>query len=444
MDFFEGLPILPVLPFITILLLIAAGPVLIPHFWHRFYRHICILMGGAMLGLYLVAGHGPEVAETAADYISFICLLGSLFIISGGIHIFADRDSTPFINVVFLIFGAVTANFIGTTGASVLLIRPYILINRYRLRPYHIIFFIFIVSNAGGMLTPLGDPPLFFGFLKGVPFFWNVVNMGLPWLVSVGMITGMFFWLDSRNKQTMRDLHKESGKVSVKGKRNLIGLGIVLGSLFIDPKLLDWVPAIHYHGYAFSFVRELIQIGTAIFFFVFADKVALSSNEFSFEPLLEVVFLFFAIFFTMMPALSLVKELAQKPDISKLITPDSAYWITGSLSSVLDNAPSYINVLAATMAKYGLNLNNIEELHRFISKSPGIEGLNGNFLLRAISVASVMFGAMTYVGNGPNLMVKAIAEKEGVKMPSFGAYIFKYSIPYLLPVLVVIYLLFVW
>ena len=230
----------------------------------------------------------------------------------------------------------------------------------------------------------------------------------------------------------------------IKSKRNLIGLGIVLVSLFIDPGIIDWVPAIHYHGHDFSFVREIIQISTAVFFFVFADKKALSANEFSFEPIVEVVFLFFAILFSMMPALSLVKELATRPDLSQLITPGSSYWITGTLSSFLDNAPSYINVLAATMAKFGLNLNNVEELHRFISVNPGIEGLNGNFLLRAISVASVVFGAMTYVGNGPNLMVKAIAEKEGVKMPSFGAYMFKYSIPYLLPVLVVLWLLFVY
>jgi Na+/H+ antiporter NhaD/arsenite permease-like protein len=428
--------LISVIPFLLLLGLIAAGPVLLPHFWHRYYKLISIGLGLLVLIPVLLSGQTVLAVETTADYLSFIVLLGSLFVISGGIHLFADRDATPALNTAFLLFGAVLANVVGTTGASVLLIRPFVLFNRYRIKPFHVVFFIFIVSNAGGMLTPLGDPPLFFGFLKGVPFGWNIQHLFLPWLVAVGGLLLIFYFLDRKVIAQLPDGHTGSGRISLKGKRNLIWLAVVLGALFLDPKLQSWVPAIHYHGHAFSWVREALQLSAALASYLLADKKALSANEFSMEPILEVVFLFFGIFYTMMPALALVQQAVQEPEIAALLNPGTAYWATGLLSSFLDNAPSYISVLAAVLAKEQLSINALADVRAFISEAGGIA------MLRAISLGAVLFGAATYVGNGPNLMVKAIAEKEKIGMPSFGAYIGKYTLPYLIPVLILVWWLF--
>ncbi len=400
-----------------------------------------------VLAYYLFVLHDTHLpVETLAEYASFAILLSSLYIAAGGIYINANANATPLINVGILLFGAIIANLIGTTGASLLLIRPFIRLNNHRIKPYQIVFFIFIVSNAGGLLTPLGDPPLFIGFLKGVPFFWTLQHLFTPWVIAVGALCLIFFILDSRNKETFTPKPEVQARNEARteffftGKRNLLWLGVIIGATFLNPASYDWLPYIPLEGgVKVSFVRELVQLAAALLCFKFASRTALNGNHFTFDPILEVVFLFFGIFFTMMPALQLSAELASSPEFAAKLTPSVFYWVAGSLSGVLDNAPTYANFLSLGMAKYHLNYASTTQVYNFaygLGQTP--ETL---LVLEAISIGSVLFGAMTYIGNGPNFMVKSIAEQAGVNMPPFFQYMFKYSIVYLLPVLALIWLL---
>ena len=430
-----------IIPFIVLLLLIATGPVFFEHFWHHNYKYIAPALGLITLLYYLFVLHdSTHPSHALSEYISFIALLAPLYIASGGILIQIDREGTPLVNVVLLLFGAVISNIIGTTGASMLLIRPFIRLNRDRLQPYHIVFFIFIVSNVGGSLTPIGDPPLFLGFLKGVPFEWTLVHVVPEWLFGILMLAAIFYFYDIRNK---KDLDQEesvySGKFILRGTKNFIWLAIIIGAVFFDPNVLDWVPAIESHGTKYSFLREIIQLTAGALSYFLADKQALRGNEFSFAPINEVIFLFAGIFFAMMPALQLIGEFASSPAGKSFFNVDTMYWITGSLSGVLDNAPTYLNFLSASLGKFGMDVSNLADVQAFAAGS--VDPITKDYL-RAISVAAVFFGAMTYIGNGPNFMVKAIAEERGVQMPSFFAYVIKYSLIVLLPVLFLTWVIF--
>jgi len=430
-----------VIPFIALLLMIATGPVFFEHFWHHNYKIIAPALGLITLSYYLfVLGNTVEPAHAFSEYASFIGLLAPLYIASGGILIQIDREGTPGANVGLLIIGSVIANIIGTTGASMLLIRPFIRLNRDRLQPYHIIFFIFMVSNIGGSLTPIGDPPLFLGFLRGVPFEWTFLHIIPEWAFGIAVLAVIFYFFDKRNKKDLDKVESVySGKVVLKGTKNFIWLAIIVGAVFLDPNVFDWVPAIESHGTKYSFLREIIQLSAGLGSYIFADKQALRGNEFTFEPINEVIFLFAGIFFAMMPALQLIAEFALTEEGRNFFTVDSIYWITGGLSGVLDNAPTYVNFLSAALAKFGLNVGNVEDVRIFAAGSQ--EAITQKYL-SAISVAAVFFGAMTYIGNGPNFMVKAIAEERGVQMPSFIGYIVKYSLVILLPVLFLTWLIF--
>ncbi|AKQ44707.1 citrate transporter [Rufibacter radiotolerans] len=434
-------------PFVLLIGLIATGPIFFPHFWHKYYKTIAVGLGLLVLAYYLLVLHDTHMPiETLAEYASFAILLSSLYIAAGGIYVNANANATPIMNVAILLFGAVIANVIGTTGASLLLIRPFIRLNNHRIKPYQIVFFIFIVSNAGGMLTPLGDPPLFIGFLKGVPFFWTLQHLFTPWAIAVGALCVIFFVLDRRNKPSftpspsVKARNEATTEFYLKGKRNLVWLAVIIGATFLNPASYEWLPYIPLEGgVKISFVREIIQLTAAFMCFRFASRTALNGNHFSFDPILEVVFLFFGIFFTMMPALQLSAELASSPAFAAQLTPSVFYWVTGSLSGVLDNAPTYANFLSLGMAKYHLNYANPAQVHDFavgLAQSP-----ETRLILEAISTGAVLFGAMTYIGNGPNFMVKSIAEQAGVKMPPFFQYVFKYSLIYLLPVLALIWII---
>jgi len=448
----EHMPVVPaylVFPFFLLLGMIASGPVLFPHFWEHQYRKIAVVLGLLVLAYYLFVLHDFHMpVETLADYASFAVLLSSLYIAAGGIYINANARATPLINVFVLVLGAVLANIIGTTGASLLLIRPFIRLNNHRIKTYQIIFFIFIVSNAGGLLTPLGDPPLFIGFLKGVPFFWTLQHLGLPWIIAIASLSLIFYILDRRNKAPdYKPKPEVTQKIDAKteffftGKRNLLWLAVIIGAIFLDPNVIAGLPYISFGEMKISFMREVIQLTAAFFCFRYSSKTALNGNHFTFGPILEVVFLFFGIFFTMMPALQLAAALAASPQFSHLLNPDTMYWAAGTLSGFLDNAPTYANFLSLGMAKYDMSYSNVQDVHHFAY------GLAGNpetyYLLEAISLGSVLFGAFSYIGNGPNFMVKAIAESAGIKMPSFFKYILGYSIPFLLPVLALVYFLIV-
>lgn len=434
-----------VIPFVTLLLLIASGPLFFEHFWHKNYPKIAVALAAVVVAYYLfVLKNTHEPVHALAEYVQFIALLSSLYIASGGILINVDKKATPLTNVIILGIGGVIANIIGTTGASMLLIRPFIRVNHGRIKPYHIVFFIFIVSNIGGALTPIGDPPLFLGFLKGVPFFWTLTHNFVPWLVAIAAILAIFYVFDKKNidEKTEATAGKEfTGKISITGSKNFLWLGVVIGSVFLDPNVLDWVPAIEYHGDKFSFIREIIMFSVAYLSYKTADQKAIKGNEFDFEPIREVAFIFVGIFGTMMPALQLVGEFARSETGAAMINPTSLYWATGALSGFLDNAPTYLNFLAAAISSKGGTISSISDVQDFAAGA-GQFGEGSVVQLLAISIAAVFFGAMTYIGNGPNFMVKSIAEQNGIKMPSFFGYHIRYALPFLLPLLVVVYFIF--
>jgi Na+/H+ antiporter NhaD/arsenite permease-like protein len=435
-----------VLPFIALLAMIATGPLFYPKFWHHNYKFIAPGLGILVAAYYLIALHDTHAPVHAlAEYISFVSLLTPLFIASGGIMIRADFEGNPKTNLTLLLVGAMLANLIGTTGASMLLIRPFIRLNRDRISPYLIVFFIFFISNLGGSLTPIGDPPLFLGFLKGVPFEWTIVYVLPEWLFAMAALSVFFYIFDSRNKKDLDQVTTYySGRYLVAGKNNFIFLGIAVLAVFLDPNIFPWIPSIEIQGTRFSFVREVIQLTVGYLSFAMAEKRVLKRNEFSFDPIMEVAFLFIGIFLTMMPALQLIGEFATTEQGKAAINTHSLYWATGFLSSFLDNAPTYVNFLTASMAKYGLDVNNPEMVRAFAAGTvAGIEpGTLSQIYLKAISVASVFFGAMTYIGNGPNFMVKSIAEFNGITMPSFFGYLVRYAIPILLPILFLEWIIF--
>jgi Na+/H+ antiporter NhaD/arsenite permease-like protein len=438
----EVAPIWLVIPFVALLLMIATGPLFYEHFWHHNYPKIAVGLAILVVFYYLFIlhnVHGP--VHAMAEYVQFIALLASLYIASGGILIEIDKKATPLANVSLLLIGALVSNLIGTTGASMLLIRPFIRLNKGNIQPYHIIFFIFMVSNIGGSLTPIGDPPLFLGFLKGVPFFWTLEYNWPAWVLALIILALIFYFIDRKFGRANEDELEEvtyTNKFELIGSRNFLWLLVVICSVFLDPNVIDWVPAIHYDGQKFSFLREIIMLSVAYLSYKFADQKAIKGNEFNFEPIREVAFIFIGIFGTMMPALELVGNFAKSPEGAQLITHNTLYWGTGVLSGFLDNAPTYLNFLAAAMASQGAEISNIEMVRNFALNNYE----DSAFELMAISIAAVFFGAMTYIGNGPNFMVKSIAEQSGIKMPSFFGYIIRFSLPILLPVLIIIWLVF--
>lgn len=428
-----------IIPFILLLIMIATGPLFYEHFWHKNYPKIAVILAGLVVLYYVFVlhnQHGP--VHAFFEYFQFISLLTGLYIASGGIMIGIDKKSTPALNSIILLVGAVISNVIGTTGASMLLIRPFLRLNKHRIKAYHIIFFIFIVSNVGGSLTPIGDPPLFLGFLKGVPFAWTLTHNFAPWLFALVILTASFYVFDKRNKTSKHEPSDIKNKVTLTGYINFVWLAIIVGAVFLDPNVFDWVPAIHYDGQKFSFLREIIMLSVSFLAFKTANKELLKLNDFSFEPIKEVAFIFIGIFGTMMPALELVGNFAKSPEGAALISHNTLYWGTGLLSGVLDNAPTYLNFLAAAMASVGADINNIGSVGQFAANGFPDSGM----MLRAISVAAVFFGAMTYIGNGPNFMVKSIAEQLGIKMPSFFGYIIRFSVPILIPLFILVWIVF--
>ena len=424
------IPLWLVAPFALLLLLIAVMPLTPPrvkHFWDHYYAHTAVGLGLVVIAFYLfkVAGGGAIVGHTLAEYFSFICLIGSLFVVAGGIHIRVKDEATPLANLTFLAIGAVIANVIGTTGASMVLIRPWIRMNKIRISSYHIVFFIFIVSNVGGALTPVGDPPLFLGYLRGVPFFWLVQHVIVQWVFTVALILAAFYGFDRRSyvhapKKIRDDIDRPSEGVRFDGKVNLVFLGVIIGAVFLP------------EGY---FLREIVMLAAAAASYRLTPKVVHHENAFAFGPIKEVAFLFAGIFATMMPALGYIDQHGDEFGVKK---PLQYYLASGSLSSVLDNAPTYATFLrlAETTA---ISEHPADFPREPKSESEVVDVLRakptGAALIVAVSLGAVFFGAMTYIGNGPNFMVKSIADSAGVKTPSFFGYILKYSLPILLPIL---------
>jgi len=416
-------PALLILPFVLLLAAIAVMPFINKSWWERHYWKASVLLGSSSIVYYLVGLRQFErVAQVAHEYVSFIALVGSLFVVSGSILIRVKGEAKPWVNCVFLALGAILANVIGTTGASMLLIRPWIRMNKYRITAFHIVFFIFIVSNAGGCLTPIGDPPLFLGYLRGVPFWWVAKQAWMIWLVVIGLLVAIFGLLDRQNflraSRQVRERETASESWHFDGLRNLWFLGAVLLAVFLR----------HPPG-----LSEGLMLAAAVGAYRLTAQQIHDANEFNFGPLREVAWLFAGIFATMMPALDYLGEQAEQLGLDSAM---SFYWLTGSLSSVLDNAPTYLTFLALAMGREHLSVNAPEDVRLFLSP-------RGNELL-AISLGAVLFGAMTYIGNGPNFMVKAIAEQSKVRTPSFFDYLFRYALPVLLPIFGLVAVLCFW
>jgi len=432
-------------PFILVLLSIVVIPFVNRNWWDKYYRFIACILGLIVVFYYVFSLHNsPRLFLTSYEYISFISLIGSLFVVSGGIHVRLRGKSTPIGNVALLATGAVVANIFGTTGASILLIRPFLRINKYRIKGYHVVFFIFLVSNIGGALTPIGDPPLFLGFLKGVPFFWIITHVSTIWILTIGMILLVFYVMDVYNFQKesirVKKSAEEIDEPEVSGLHNIVFFLIIIAAVFIESP-------------APLMLREVIMWGAALASFLTTKREIHEKNNFNFVPLKEVAILFAGIFTTMIPALDWLQLNAASIGI---VTPGQYFWGSGILSSVLDNVPTYLNFLTAAFGLHGANVDNVQHMSLVLGlTTPSAAGLPNPLhagameitsqtwrYVQAISISAVFFGASTYIGNGPNFMVKSIAEQSGVQCPSFFGYIFKYSLPILIPIFACIWYLF--
>lgn len=390
------------------LVAIATMPLLAPHAWHRNRNKalLSIVLGAPMV-VWTALEFPVELAHVVGEYVAFVVMLGSLYVIAGGIFLGGDIRATPAVNVGFLAFGAVIANIVGTTGASMLLIRPVLRTNSERRHVVHtVVVFIFIVSNIGGLLTPLGDPPLFLGYLNGVPFLWTL-RLFPAWL-GVNAILLLIYWLWDRRmfaRETPEARAQDRVRVEpfrLHGKRNLPLLAGIVVAVALFP--LGW--------------REATMGALALVSLWVTPRNTRTANHFSWHPIVEVAVLFAGIFATMVPVLQLLRVRAGDLGMD---APWEFFWATGLLSSFLDNAPTYLAFLSIAQ---GMGL------------PPEVVGVSHEILI-AISLGAVLMGANTYIGNGPNFMVRAIAESRGVAMPSFGGYML-YSGAILVPIFLVV------
>lgn len=428
-------------PFVVMLLSIAIVPLAFPRFWDRNRNKLLYTMLIAIPTAVLLhrAGLGEELKhQMLYDYLPFISLLATLYVVTGGIRIHYNTSPTPLVNTMVLFIGYGLASIVGTTGAAILLIRPLLEINRNRQYRIHtVLFFTAVVANCGGILTPLGDPPLFLLYLRGASFTW-FLSMFPQWVFVGSVLLFVYFVIDSyiwryREKaiytsKALDDNEEEAVRISVSGVVNFFYLSAILLSVaFINP---SYIPAIadKEAPLVVQFAREIVLLVILLLSLLTTHRRVRQTNHFSWSPIIEVAILFIGIFVTMTPALIFLNENAAALGLSK---PWQFFFSTGALSSFLDNAPTA--VAFHTVAK-GLP---IAEGSTLVAGIPDI-------LLQAIALGSVLFGAMTYIGNGPNFMVKAIAENDGLRMPSFFGYIFKFSLIFLLPTYIAVALIFFW
>ncbi|OFW62146.1 MAG: hypothetical protein A2133_05610 [Actinobacteria bacterium RBG_16_64_13] len=404
---------------------------------HRNKAIVAFVLGAPTL-VYLLARFGDlglEIATgTAEEYVSFIILLFALYTISGGIYLTGNLLATPRVNLGFLAIGAVLASFIGTMGASMVLIRPLLRTNSERSHARHtVVFFIFAVSNVGGLLTALGDPPLFLGFLRGVPFTWTL-RLWAEWLVVVALVLAAylvieFYYYRKEPCASRRMDVADYVPMRLKGSINLILLALVIIVVLFSGPLARAGEAVH-----FPFVREVMLVVLAILSLKLGARGPRASNHFSWGPIIEVAVLFAGIFATMMPALALLQ--AHGGEIG-LTQPWHYFWATGGLSSFLDNAPTYLAFTSVAQGQVGVDTVGALTATQVV---PGL-GFSPAAYLAAISCGAVMMGANTYIGNAPNFAVKCIAEHSGLKMPSFFGYM-GYSLAVLIPTFAIVTAIF--
>ena len=422
------------IPFVLMLLSIAIGPVVAGHWWEKNINKLIVaLVLGIPTAIILVTqGFGHELQhQVVFDYIPFVLLLGGLFTVTGGIRLSGDIRATPGVNTLFLGIGAILASLMGTTGAAMLLIRPVLETNKQRKHTVHtVLFFIAIVANAGGLLTPLGDPPLFLLYLRGAPFTWFLKLAPEAFIIDI-VLLATYYIMDRINyaKESVKDIARDVTEVKplrLEGAVNFIWLlGIVASVAFINEQYIEVIKT---GSPYWKFLREGAIILMMVLSLITTKRKVREANRFTWDPILEVAFLFIGIFITMTPALIFLQEHASSMGLH---SPLHFFFATGALSGFLDHAPT---ALAFHSVASGL------------PEAAGVSYVAGipEILLKAISMGAVLFGSMTYIGNGPNFMVKAIAEAEGIKMPSFFAYMYKFSLIILLPLFAIIGILFLW
>jgi Na+/H+ antiporter NhaD/arsenite permease-like protein len=452
------LPLYSVIPFVGMLLSIALGPVLAPKFWHHHFGKVSAGWAALVAIPLIIAYRGEATYELLhvliADYIPFIVLLGALFTVGGGILIRTTLKGTTFINAGFLTVGALLASWMGTTGAAMLLIRPFLRVNKHRkYRAFMVVFFIFMIANVGGALTPLGDPPLFLGFLHGVPFFWTLrlIAPMLIVLISLLLIYIVFdiYYLRKEQKEhaslgSNQDSVEEittnvaSGKtLEILGTQNFILLAAIIGIiLFSGSVKMSEVSIFGVHRGLQDIIRDILLVVIMIISMKITPKALREENEYSWAPIQEVAYLFFGIFVTMAPALAILKagEAGALGFITAAVKePAHYFWVAGALSSFLDNAPTYLTFFSTALGQFYPGMPEATAVGMLLTEHP-------TYLL-GISAGAVFFGANTYIGNAPNFMVRSIAEESGVTMPSFFGYMV-YSIFILLPLFGLVTLLF--
>ena len=447
----ERLPLWSAIPFVGILLSIAIFPLIAPTFWHHHFPKISAAWALIFAIPFLIYYKNEALYEILhiyfLDYIPFIILLWGLFTIAGGIYIKGSMQGTPVINTILILIGTLLASWVGTTGAAMIMIRPILRANENRQYKIHIIvFFIFLVANIGGTLTPLGDPPLFLGFLHGVSFFWTL-SLFPELLVAAGLLLVIFYLFDlfyykKENHDKIKMINAEP--IRIQGAFNLLFLlGVIAGVLFSGIAELGEIHVLGIHIAVQSMIRDFWIIMMGLLSLKLTKQAIRKENEFSWFPIKEVAYLFAGIFMTIIPALVILKA-GEKGSMAAIImavdTPNQFFWITGVLSSFLDNAPTYLTFFNTALGKLGLTEPMIREA--FAAGTISTSFPEFEKLLVGISLGAVFMGANTYIGNAPNFMVKAIAEESGIAMPSFFGYLIKYSIPILIPVFFIITLIF--
>ena len=446
------LPLWSVIPFAGMLLSIALFPLFAPGFWHHHYPKVSAFWS-LILAIPFVAAYGHAAWHEIlhiylVDYIPFIILLWGLFTVSGGLLVRGKLKGTPVVNTVFLLIGTILASWVGTTGASMLLIRPVIRSNKDRQSKVHIIvFFIFLVANIGGCLTPLGDPPLFLGFLHGVSFFWTMQLLPTMSFLAVLLLVVFFLFdliLYKREQKSASTLQSaaEAGaekheKISVVGLYNIIFLLGIMGSVLMSG-ILDLaslnIGGIEVEGQ--NLLRDVLILLMGFLSWNFTPREIRQENEFTWFPIIEVAYLFAGIFMTIIPALEILKagEHGALAFLIKTVSePVHYFWATGALSSFLDNAPTYLTFFNSALG----------QLLPGVPEATAVQDLmtTHKVYLEAISAGAVFMGANTYIGNAPNFMVRSIAEESGIKMPSFFGYMV-YSIFILIPMFTLVSLIF--
>ncbi len=451
-DLGRVLPLWTMIPFIGILLSIALGPLWIPHIWHRHYGKIAAFWALVFAVPFVVAFRGAAVQEILhiclVDYIPFVILLWGLFTIAGGIGISGAFKGTPAANLLLLLTGTVLASWIGTTGAAMVMIRPLLRANRERLRKAHVVcFFIILVANIGGALTPLGDPPLFLGFLHGVPFFWVTRAVLPPMIFTSAALLAIFYLIDRYHfrKETPGNGRETPQKATLKieGLQNLFFLAGVVAMVLLSGY---WSPGgLNVLGIQLPYqnlLRDAAIVVMGLLSLRFTPSRIRQENDFGWAPIIEVAKLFAGIFLTIIPALAILRAGsmgAMAPLLALVDSPVRYFWTGGLLSSFLDNAPTYLAFYNMALAQTGLTEAMVPGAldAAAATASPVFIGY-----LKALSVGSVFMGANTYIGNAPNFMIKSIAEEAGVAMPGFFGYMWRYSLLVLVPVFILVSLLF--